>query len=134
MFEWFTRKPDITAGIMTGLAEIRALDPLTRVQVQKGVVLAHRHVRERFPESNDWMFSKWEDKSAMFDQLGELEKTWKARDVAVSRGIWLVTASLAALPMKPPTSTEISKLMDELLLNRIEVLGAVTSAVDQDDT
>jgi hypothetical protein len=133
MFEWLRKKPDISAGIETGLAEIRALDRPAALQVQKGVDLGFKCLGTRFPEANDWTLSTWEQKSVTFDELGALEKEWQSRDPLVSRGVWLVVASLAAIPMQSDIGGKIGKLMDELLLYKIEALGALAAQASADD-
>jgi hypothetical protein len=134
MFGWLRKKPDIAAGIENGLAEIRALDRPSLLQVQKGVDLGFKCLGSRFPAAHDWTFSTWEQKSATFDELGTLEKEWLQRDPLVSKGVWLVVASLAAIPMKSDIGIKIGKLMDELLLNKIEALGAAATGESAHDS
>jgi hypothetical protein len=132
MFGWFRRKPDVAAGIATGLAEIRAYDALTRYRVQKGVVLANKRVDARFPTAELWMSSTWEQKEQVFDELAALEDEWQTNDAAVSRGVWLVVVALSVIPMGPDLNEKVGKLMDELLLNQIEVLGTIASTANPD--
>jgi hypothetical protein len=115
--------PDIGAGIARGLAEIRSLNRHELLRVQKGVDLAYKLMETRFPNAVAWTSSAWEEKSKLFDELGELEREWQPRDSAVARGVWLIVASLAAIPMKSGIGADIGKLLDELLVYKIEALG-----------